>query len=85
MSTVNPTDEFLGLDADQFTEPMAEAVLAFSTSDRVRNRSAELADKANFGTITEQERAEYERYIDLAEVLAIMKSRAKRFLTTHRS
>ena len=85
MSTVDPTDTFLGLDADQFTVPMAKAVLAFSASDRVKNRSAELADKANFGTIAEEEKAEYERYIDLAEMLAIMKSRAKRFLATHQS
>jgi hypothetical protein len=85
MSTVDPTDTFLGLDADQFTEPMARAMLAFSASERVKERSAELADKANFGTITEAERAEYERYIDLAEMLAIMKSRARRFLATHHS
>lgn len=85
MSTVDPTDTFLGLDADHFTEPMAKAVLAFSASERVRERSAELADKANFGTITEHEQAEYERYIDLAEMLAIMKSRAKRFLATRQT
>lgn len=82
MSTVNPTDRFLGLDANQFTEPMANAVLAFSASDQVKSRSAELAEKSNFGTITDVERTEYERYIDLAEMLAIMKSRAKRFLAT---
>jgi hypothetical protein len=44
-----------------------------------------LADTANFGTITDEEKAEYERYIDLAEMLAIMKSRAKRFLAAHQS
>lgn len=85
MSTVDPTDTFLGLDVDRFSEPMAQAVLAFSASDRVKKRSVELADKANFGTITEAEQAEYERYIDLAEMLAIMKSRARRFLATHQS
>jgi hypothetical protein len=85
MSTIDPTDTFLGLDADRFTAPMANAMLAFSVSDRVKGRSAELADKANFGVITEDEQAEYERYIDLAEVLAIMKSRAERFLATRPS
>jgi hypothetical protein len=80
MSTVSPTDTFLELDSGRFTEPMARAVLAFSTSQRVKDRSAALAEKANFGTITAEEQAEYERYIDLAETLAIMKSRAKRFL-----
>ena len=85
MSIADATDTFLGLDADQFTDPMARAVLAFSATDQVKNRSAELADKANFGTITDDERAEYERYIDLAEMLAIMKSRAKRFLANQQS
>jgi hypothetical protein len=80
MSTIDPTDTFLGLDADRFTPPMAKAVLAFSVSERVKDRSAALADKANFGTITADEQAEYEPYIDLAEMLAIMKSRANRFL-----
>lgn len=82
MSTVSPTDTFLDLDSGRFTEPMARAVLAFSASQRVKDRSAELAEKANFGTLTAEEKVEYERYIDLAETLAIMKSRAKRFLAT---
>lgn len=85
MATVDSIDRYLGLDAGQFTQPMARAILAFRATDSVKNRSANLAEKANFGTITEKERAEYERYIELDELVAILKSRARDFLASCQS
>ena len=85
MATVDSIDRYLGLDANQFTQPMAQAVLAFCATDDVKARSADLAEKANFGTISEEERAEYERYIELDELVTILKSRARRFLATRQS
>ena len=81
MATANTIDRFLGLDADHLTPPMANAILTFKATDEVRQRVTELADKANFGTITEEERSEYQQYIELDELLIIAKARAQKFLT----
>ena len=85
MSTVDPTDEFLGFETDEWTEPLAQAILLFGTSEARKTRSAELSAKADNGTISDAERLEHERYMNTADILAIMKSRARRFLATHQS
>lgn len=85
MATVDSIDRFLGLNSQHFTPAMAQAVLAFEATEEVKARSAELAEKANFGTITGEERAEYERYIELDELVAVLKARARRFLASHPS
>ncbi len=80
MATANTIDRFLGLDADQLSSPMASAILTFTATDEVKKRVSELADKSNFGTITEEERDEYKEYIELDGLLTIAKSKARKFL-----
>lgn len=80
MATANTIDQYLGLDADRFTAPMANALLQFTITEEVKQRAAELADKTNFGTITDDEHAEYLRMIELDEVLSVMQTKARRFL-----
>jgi hypothetical protein len=82
MATVDSIDRYLGIDAEKFTPPMAQAVLAFGATDDVKKRVSVLADKASLGTITEQERSEYERYIQIDELITVLKSRARRFLSS---
>jgi len=60
---------------------MANAILAFTSTEEVKHRVTELADKANFGTISPQEQSEYQQYIELDELLIIAKARARNFLT----
>ncbi len=81
MAIGNSIDRFLGLDAGHLTLPMASAILTFTATEDVKQRVTELADKANFGTITEEERTEYRHYIELDELLIIAKAKAKKFLT----
>ena len=83
MATIESLDNFLQVDSGRFTAPMANAVIHFTVSDEVKKRSEELAEKSNFGTISEQERAEYQLIIEWAEMLSLMKARAKRFLEAH--
>jgi len=75
MVTATSIDRFLGLDADHLT------ILAFTSTEEVKHRVTELADKANFGTISPEERSEYRQYIELDELLIIAKARARNFLT----
>lgn len=80
MVTANTIDRYLGFDAQQFSPEMASAILAFQATEEVRKRVEELAEKANFGTLTEEERSEYFQYIELDEVLMIAKARARKYL-----
>ena len=82
MSTSEAIDHFLGIETGSLTPPMAEAVLAFSATEEVKQRVIELGDKANEGTISDDERNEYERYIELDELVTVLKSRARQFLAS---
>jgi len=82
MVALDTTDRFLALDADQFTAPMAHALLNFSVTDEVKQWASVLAEKANFGTITAEEHAEYLRLIELDELLSLVQSKARYFLAT---
>jgi len=80
---VAPTDttvDFLGIDTDAFTESMANALVRFRVSDTAKARMAELAEKANYGTISADEQAEYLRLINLAELLSLCQAQARGFL-----
>jgi len=56
MATVNSIDRFLGLDADHLTPSMASAILTFTAIDELKQHVTELAEKANLGTISPEER-----------------------------
>jgi len=59
---------------------MAEAIVIRNPDDRMVARVAELGRKAGEGTLTEQERAEYQDYVDAGDLIALLKSKARRFL-----
>jgi hypothetical protein len=49
--------------------------LGFSESDRARMQ--ELADRSQAGTLTEEEAAEFDSYLHIGNLLAVMQSRAR--------
>jgi hypothetical protein len=52
---------------------------------RPRHPSAnrELAERSNEGLLTEDERAEYDSYVEGAEILSLIKLKANRYLIVH--
>ncbi len=82
MASIDMTDRFLAVDAERFTTPMANALLNFTVTDEIKQRVEELAEKTNFGTITDEEHAEYLRIIEMSEVMSLFQAKAKRFLAT---
>ncbi len=58
----------------------ARRVVQFEVDAAVQARVAELAERANEGTLTDDERSEYEAYIDAADFIAIFKAKAQRLL-----
>lgn len=81
MSTVTSTaprpDGILDPLAECLTPEVAPRILAISIDPHIQSRVDELAAKAGAGELTTDERAEYERYIDEADLLGIVKSLAR--------
>ncbi|HEY4232924.1 MAG TPA: hypothetical protein VGM76_05845 [Lacipirellulaceae bacterium] len=66
--------------AEELTPQQAEKILATRPSTALVDRVRELGDKANAGTLNEQERAEYEHYVDVDDVIGLLKAKARTLL-----
>jgi hypothetical protein len=76
MSTV--LDRVLGPLTDCFTPEVASRIVGLKLDPVVQSRLDELAEKANEGLLTQEERAEYEQYVDSIDFVAILKAQARR-------
>ena len=63
------------LNRDQVTQ-----LAGYHSDESLQQRIAQLAEKANEGELTEDERAEYEGYAHANKFVAILKVKAKRLL-----
>jgi hypothetical protein len=71
--------------SDPFTrcldaEP-AQRVAGFRVAPAVQEKVPALAERANDGALTEDERATYEALINAADLIAVLKPKARRMLT----
>lgn len=66
--------------AEELTLQQAQKILAIKPTASLMARVEELGDKANAGTLSGEERAEYEYYIDVDDVIGLLKSKARRLL-----
>lgn len=72
---IEPFTECLTTDA-------ARKIAAIRADDAMQTRVDELAEKANRGTLTEDERMEYDRHLAAFHFVTIMQARARRLLRT---
>lgn len=63
----------------------AQRVVEFGIAPAVQQRVNALAEKANEGALTDDERTDYEALINAADFIAILKIKARRQLTLTRS
>ena len=63
--------------AADLTPQQAEKILATKPPDELVSRVEELAEKATAGMLTERERAEYEYYVDVDDVIGLLKAKAR--------
>jgi hypothetical protein len=82
MSTAELTylDRLLIPVAECFSEEVAERLISLRSDPEVQARIEELAAKANEGTLSEEERAEYEEYIEAVDLIGVLQSRARTVL-----
>lgn len=63
-----------------FTVEHARALVAYRGDEAIRDRMEELAKKSNEGELTDQERAEYEGYIQASDFIATLQAKARKLL-----
>jgi hypothetical protein len=84
MSTITSIlDHYLEPVTAMFNREMAEAIVNRKPDESMVARVAELGRKADEGTLTEEERAEYKNFVDAGDLIALIKSKARRFLEEH--
>ena len=71
-------DQLLNPATGWLTPQAAQKLVDWQVSDDMRSRIEALGRKANLGTLTEEEDAEYRSYLDDAEVISLMQAKAKR-------
>lgn len=73
---------------DRIIEPFAECltpaaarkIVALRADAEMQARVDELADKANHGQLTDEERADYDKYLAAFHFVTILQARARRLL-----
>lgn len=66
-----------------FTRETAEALIKRKPSQEIASRILELGQKANDGTLSDEERDEYKDLIDAGDFVALLKTKARQFLDEH--
>lgn len=80
MNVANFLDRFLTPVSDAFTPEMARAFADIKIDRDLQSHVDELARKANDGTISDAEDAEYKALIDAADLIAVLRLKARRYL-----
>ena len=66
---------------DCLTPDVAAKLVALRADDQIQARVDELVAKANEGTLSTEERAEYDRYRDAFHFVTILQAKARKLLT----
>jgi hypothetical protein len=85
MATTSYLDRFLEPVTDAFTPEMAHAVVNLRADAGTQARIEELRHKADQGTLTPDEEAEYKEFVESLDVISIIQSKARKFLARHRA
>ena len=73
-------DSLLEPFSDCLTPEVAQKLVNLQANEAVVARVEELAGKCNEGTLTPDERAEYESYVQVNQVMTLLKAKARKFL-----
>lgn len=68
---------------EAFTPEMASALLSLRADSELEAHIDELRQKANDGTLTPAEDAEYRDFVEAVDLISIIQAKARRFLAKH--
>jgi hypothetical protein len=78
--SISTLDQLLDPVAECFTAGVARQIVELQTDPRSVARLEQLREKANFGTLSDDERVEYEEFVEGMDLVAILKAKAKAVL-----
>lgn len=73
-------EEVLEPVAQCFTPDVARQIAALRASPALQERLDDLAQKANEGELTVEERAKYEDYVEAIDLIGILQAKARKIL-----
>lgn len=76
----NYLDRLLNPVADTFSESQARKILEIRADPELQERIAVLREKANEGTLSCEEDAEYKDFVEAVDVLSILQAKAQAVL-----
>jgi len=80
VATVSYLDRLLEPLTEAFTPRMASVLLELRADPELEAHIDELRRKANGGTLTSAEEAEYRDFVEAVDLISIMQAKARRFL-----
>ncbi len=80
MATTSYLDRLLDPLTEAFTPKMASALLELRADSELEAHISQLRQKANSGTLTPAEDAEYKDFVEAVDLISIMQAKARRFL-----
>jgi hypothetical protein len=80
MSLTSYLDRFLEPVTEALTPDVARAIVGLRADPELQAHIDELRRKANEGTVTPEEDAEYKDFVEAVDVISIIQAKARRFL-----
>jgi len=80
MSTINYLDRMLQPVTDAMSPEFANKLIALRADDELLSHIEQLRGKANDGTMTAEEEAEYREFVEAVDVISILQAKARRVL-----
>ena len=62
------------------TPEVAKKIVSLRADRELQSRVDELADKANAGTLSDEERSEYEQYVTFSQFVTLLQIKARNLL-----
>jgi hypothetical protein len=83
VKALNQLERFLDPLSNRLTPEIAREWINFRYDAATEARLAELAERANEGLLTDQEREEYAQYVEIGDLIGILQARARGVLRHH--
>ena len=80
-TTTNYLDRFFEPMTEAFTPELARKIADLHADSATQARIDELGTKANEGSLTPEEDTEYKSYVEAADIIGIIQSKARRYLS----
>ena len=80
MTALNFIDRLLDPIAEAFTPELARKIVDIRADAALEKQIEPLRRKANEGTLTPEEDAEYKEFVEAVDVVSIIQAKARRFL-----